>query len=182
MKLIVGLGNPGKKYENTRHNAGFLAIDFIIESLVTRDSLPVTHWKLNKKSQSLIASVIHQDEKLIFAKPQTFMNDSGRAIHSLVTGYSLLVTDVIVAHDDIDITLGNYKIQTNRGSAGHNGVKSIVEHLKTNDFTRVRIGIRPGIEQATLDTEKFVLKKFSKGELEILNGDVFPKIVEETLE
>lgn len=146
MKLIVGLGNPGTKYEKTRHNFGFMVIDFLIE---------------NKQLDS---------QKIKLIKPQTFMNNSGQEVKKIADYYKIIIEDIIVIHDDIDLPLGEIKVQTGRGSAGHKGVQSIIDALGTNDFTRIRIGIRP--EKLTLDTEKFVLQKFTPEEQEIIEQTI----------
>lgn len=152
MKLIVGLGNPGKEYENTRHNVGFLFID-----------------KLSTEVDS---------QKNILLKPQTFMNNSGMAVRTKIDFYKLSPADLIVIHDDKDLLLGEYKIQKDRGAAGHNGVQSIIDHLGTRDFMRVRIGIAHEDKQTMGDTADFVLNKFTKEEKEVLNKTV-DKAIEE---
>ncbi|MFH1894342.1 MAG: aminoacyl-tRNA hydrolase, partial [Patescibacteria group bacterium] len=142
MFLIVGLGNPGKKYENTRHNIGVR----VIENLA-----PLS-----------LANVI-------LAKPTTFMNNSGKAVRSLVASYKLPVTSLLVIHDDIDLPLGKIKIVKNRGAAGHKGVESIIENLRTKDFIRLRMGIQPKTGKPER-AESFVLKKFTKSEEKILKN------------
>lgn len=142
MKLIVGLGNPGKEYKDTRHNAGYLFIDKLADEVISK--------------------------KIILLKPKTFMNNSGTAVRAKVDFYKLSPADLIVAHDDKDLLLGEYKIQTNRSAAGHNGVQSIINHLGTQNFTRVRIGIAPEDKQTMGDTADFVLNRFTKKEKEIL--------------
>jgi len=169
MKLIIGLGNPGEKYEKTRHNAGFLAVDKIADNF----QFPSFefHGKFNAEiSQDLIGS-----EKVILAKPQTFMNNSGEAIRAILDYYKMGPESVIVIHDDLDIAIGKYRISKNRGSAGHRGIQSIIDYLGTKDFTRVRIGI--GIKynglavlfekenHKKISIEKFVLQKFSDEEM-----------------
>ena len=137
MFLIVGLGNPGKKYERTRHNVGFMVLDTLKEV-----ELP----------------------NAVFAKPQTFMNNSGKAVKSLLTKYQILNTkSLTVIHDDIDIPLGKVKVSFGRGSAGHKGVESMIKELGTKDFTRIRIGIQP-TKGKPKDVETFVLKNFTKQE------------------
>lgn len=162
MKLIIGLGNPEKKYENTRHNAGFLAID----KLSAKYELPTPIF--DKKTNTLIIKGEINKKRTLLAKPQTYMNDSGAAARALLDFYKLKPKDLIVIHDDKDIRLGETRIQTNRGPAGHNGVKSIIAHLGTQDFTRVRIGIASG-KNKIKDTANFVLKKFTAEEKTILN-------------
>jgi len=143
MKLIVGLGNPGSKYENTRHNVGFMVIDYLTK---------------NEQIDSTKAKLF---------KPQTFMNNSGPEVKKTADYYKVKPENILVIHDDIDLPLGEIKVQQGHGSAGHKGVQSIIDALGTNDFVRIRIGIRP--EQLTMDTEKFVLEKFTSEEQEIID-------------
>ena len=159
MKLVIGLGNPGKKFEKTRHNAGFLVVD----KLISKEQIAIS--KLTK-----LKSEVAKNNSTVFAKPQTFMNESGVAVRALVDFYKLKPADIIVVHDDKDIPLGEYKIQTNRGSAGHNGVKSIIEHLGTQNFTRVRVGIATAEMDKYDDKADFVLGKFGKDEMKVLDG------------
>ena len=179
MKIIVGLGNPGKKYEFTRHNIGFRAVDEIAANF----QFPVF------KFQSIFNAQISKGEiagkKIILAKPQTFMNLSGKTVKSLITNYlgpnearnspegCLPITNLWVVHDDIDLSLGEIRIVIGRGAAGHKGVASIIKELKTKNFIRFRIGIKPNEKLKaqrskpqfkTKNLEKFVLKKFNKKE------------------
>ena len=165
--LIVGLGNPGKQYEKTRHNVGFMALD----AFAQKNEFP--GFQLDKKSNALISEGALNDKKILLAKPQAFMNNSGQAVKALYSKFYILYSNLIVVHDDIDLALGTIKISVNRGSAGHKGVDSIIKHLKTKNFTRIRIGIqpaslagRPAGKPKELDA--FVLKKFSSEELELL--------------
>ena len=158
MKLIIGLGNPGKEYERTRHNTGFLVVDKIATDL----SLV---FKLDKKMKAEVA----KNTKIILAKPQTFMNESGVAIRALVDFYKIKPANIIVIHDDKDIPLGEFRDQTDRSAAGHNGVKSIIEHLGTQNFRRIRIGVATPEMKKYDDQADFVLGKFSKEEFIILN-------------
>jgi len=167
MKLIIGLGNPGKKFEKTRHNVGFVVCDAIINN----EQLTIN------KTIKLHSEVV-KNKNFIIAKPTTFMNESGVTVRALVDFYKLKPSDLIVIHDDKDIPLGEYKIQTDRGSAGHNGIKSIIEHLGTQNFTRVRVGIATAEMDKYEDKADFVLGKFSKDEQKIL-ADVIEKVVEE---
>jgi len=166
MKLIVGLGNPGAEHEGTRHNAGFLAVD----SIISNNQYPIT-WKLDKKTNTLVAKGELNNKRVIFAKPLTFMNNSGLAVRTLLDFYKLKPEDLIVIHDDKDIPLGETRVQTGRGPAGHNGVKSIIEHVGTKDFLRIRVGIglssppaRGGAGGGGSDTANFVLGKFTADE------------------
>ena len=158
MKLIIGLGNPGKKYEKTRHNLGFLAIDKLAEEIKIDD------WKIKMQFSANIAQGNFNNEKIILAKPQTFMNNSGITVKSIGDYYKISAEKSLIIHDDIDLKLGEIKIQKNRGSAGHNGVRSIIDFLKTKDFIRIRIGIKPIDQELIIEAEKFVLQKFSKKE------------------
>ena len=154
--LIVGLGNPGQEYEDTPHNAGFMALDEFQKEYGFPD------FKLSKKHFSLISEGILNGIKVVLAKPQTFMNNSGKAVASLKRlSFSKLnlFKELIVVHDDIDIPLGKIKVSKGSGSAGHKGVDSIIQSLRTKDFTRVRIGIQP-TEGKPNDVENFVLQKF----------------------
>jgi len=139
--LIVGLGNPGKKYENTRHNVGASVIE--------------------KLEFLNLANVI-------LAKPTTFMNESGKAVKSLTKNRRILAKNLIIIHDDIDLPIGAIKISFDAGSAGHKGVESIINSLGTKNFTRLRIGIQPKAGKLE-DVENFVLKKFTKGEAKIVD-------------
>jgi len=157
MKLIVGLGNPGKKYEKTRHNAGFMALDKLHHALAEHSPTP---WKLSTSFNACIAECTFQDTKLFMIKPLTYMNRSGESVGLVMNYYRIAPDDVIVAHDDKDIPLGEVKLHTDRGHAGHNGVKSISEHIKTTEYTRVRIGIAPKDPSKIGETSVYVLKKF----------------------
>jgi len=158
MKLIVGLGNPGKKYEKTRHNVGFIILDGLRDAWQTYG---FSDWELSKKFNAQICGGTVGNQKIILAKPMTFMNNSGQAAALIAHYYKLAPADIIVAHDDKDIKLGDMKIQTNRGAAGHNGVRSVIEHIGSQNFTRVRVGIGSPNEKKMKDIAKFVLKKFS---------------------
>lgn len=165
MKIIVGLGNPGKKYQNTRHNVGFLAVD----EFARRNNFP--GFKMSKKFEALILEEIFNGEKIILAKPQIFMNNSGRAVRKIISNSKLQIANLIVVHDDIDLPLGSIKIVQNRGSAGHKGVESVIKELGKRDFIRLRIGIKPKQFRAlSYGAEKFVLRQFTKKEEKIIKG------------
>ncbi len=153
MQAIIGLGNPGPPFRHTRHNVGF----FIIDALKAHLRLPplVHHKKF--------ASAITKNQEYLLAKPQTFMNQSGKAVAHILAFYKIKPQNLWVIHDDIDIALGRYKIQKNRGAAGHKGILSIIAALKTRDFHRIRIGIKPPGEKK-VPTETFVLQKFTPRE------------------
>ena len=169
MFIIVGLGNPGEKYKNTRHNIGFMVINKLKEIQNFSD------WKQGKKFNAQISEGILEGEKIMLAKPQTFMNNSGKAVKSIINYSSLIIDNqLFIIHDDIDLPVGQMKISKNRGSAGHKGVQSIIDNLGNKNFVRFRIGIKP-ISATRIPTEKFVLKNFTKPEQKILE-----KIIEKT--
>lgn len=170
MQLIVGLGNPGEKYKTTRHNVGFLAVEKI------RLSNEFDDWNFNKKFNTKISKGIINKENTILIKPQTFMNNSGSAVLGVSNFYKIKPENIMVIHDDIDIPLGEVKKQKDRGHGGHNGIKSIIEKLGTQNFKRIRIGINPSIKngESLLETytEKFVLQKFKPNELKTINATI----------
>ena len=134
MKLIVGLGNPGEKYENTRHNIGFAVLDALLHKLTPVEKIT---WKENKKFNSKVARI----GNLILAKPQTFMNASGIAVAKIANFYHIEPAEIWVIHDEIDLLLEGIRIVRGRGSAGHRGVESIIKELGTDEFVRFRLGI-----------------------------------------
>jgi PTH1 family peptidyl-tRNA hydrolase len=174
MKLLVGLGNPGKKYSLTRHNVGFL----LIENLIKTYQLP--QLKLNKNFKALIVKTKLDDKNFFIALPQTYMNNSGQAVKKICSFYKIKPEDIIVAHDEIDLPLGKFKISFNRGSAGHQGVQSIINQLKTKNFWRLRIGVGPKIKSPSFPTERFVLENFKKDELKQFN-DLFEILNQEII-
>jgi PTH1 family peptidyl-tRNA hydrolase len=167
MKLIVGLGNPGTKFERTRHNLGFRAINQLAQEI------GIESWKEEAKFNALVAQGSFNGQKIILAKPITFMNNSGLAVQSIANYYKIPTEEILIIHDDIDLPLGEIKIQKDRGSAGHKGVQSIISQLSTKDFARMRIGIRPtNNEQSAINTEKFVLQKFTGKEEKIIQQTI----------
>lgn len=156
--IIIGLGNPGDEYKNTRHNAGFLALDEFVKEANFPE--PV----FQKKFNALISEKTEDTTKIILAKPQTFMNNSGSTAAKLATLYK--TKNLVVVHDDIDLPLGKIKIVKSRGSAGHKGVESIIKTLGTKNLIRIRIGIETRKESKAMD---LVLKNFTKKEQEVLN-------------
>lgn len=153
IKLVVGLGNPGNEYENTRHNIGFIFIDVLAEYLNV------------------------SEVGLRLAKPQTFMNKSGTAVSALSKYYKAKSENILVIHDDIDILWGRYKFSFGRSSAGHQGVESIIKALKTKNFWRLRIGIQPTVKRHT-SADKIILKKFTSAEIKTLNQTIKKAISE----
>lgn len=171
--VIVGLGNIGKEYENTHHNAGFMAI----EQVAKANNLT---FLLEKKFQAYICEYFFEGKKHYLVKPTTYMNNSGLAVKSILDYYNLSQKDLIVIYDDLDLPLGQIRIR-NSGSAGtHNGMKSIVNMLGTQEFARIRIGIA---KQKEINTIDYVLSKFSKNEMSTINESLkkFPNIIDELL-
>lgn len=185
MKLIVGLGNPGEKYKNNRHNVGFMFVDYLRETCnvkhITQEERKV--FKKNKYLQPEIAEYqikLHATRytlhDFILAKPQTFMNNSGIAVKSCVTRYTLNVTrDLIIVHDDLDIPLGKFHIQKGVGPKLHNGIDSIEKEIGTKDFWRVRIGVDNRDPKNRIDGEAYVLQDFQPEEKKIVQ-QLFPVI------
>jgi PTH1 family peptidyl-tRNA hydrolase len=175
MYYLVGLGNPGVEYEKTRHNVGFLALDFIINEFSL--SAPANRsWCSGRVTEGLLGN-----EEVTLLYPETFMNNSGVAVKKLVKPNE--VQSLVVLYDDTALPIGAVKVSFGRGDGGHNGIKSIVSALGTKDFIRVRIGVAPkafltGKTKliAGADLSKFVLQKFSKGEEKALNVEVLPKV------
>jgi PTH1 family peptidyl-tRNA hydrolase len=168
MKIIVGLGNPGKKYEQTRHNVGFLALDFF---LLRNDGF--SSWRLKKEEKTKIAEGKIGDEKIILVKPQTFMNQSGEAVKEILKRKKEKIENLLVVHDDLDLPFGKIRLSFGASSAGHKGVQSIINLLESQDFWRLRIGIGPKIKPA----EQFVLAPFSKKEQNVLK-EILVKVTE----
>lgn len=160
MKLIAGLGNPGDKYSNTRHNIGFMVVD----ALGLRHGIRVN----NNKKKSLTGSGVITGEKVIMAKPQTFMNLTGEALGPLFSFLDIEIEDVIVVHDDLDLEFGRIKIKTGGGHGGHNGIRSIISHFGAKNFVRVRVGI--GKPPVGWDVAKYVLNSFSAEEKKDLDA------------
>jgi len=165
MFLIVGLGNPGRKYTSTRHNIGFAVLD----KFQGKNNFP--EFSLSKESNALTSTGKIGDKKVVLAKPQTFMNNSGKAVKILTANYSLPSDNLIIVHDDIDLSLGKIRISKNRNAAGHKGVESIIKEIKTKNFIRIRIGIgeEPALKKLVKD---FVLRKFTKEEKKIIKEAV----------
>ena len=154
MKIIIGLGNPGRKYERTRHNAGFLAVDQIARDL--RFSLS------QEKYHAFIGKCRIGDEDALVAKPQTFTNESGRSVGAVLRYTYAKPADLIVVHDELDIPLGTVRVKTGGGHGGHNGLRSIIEHIGTPDFIRIRVGV--GRPAPGRDAADYVLSPFTAEE------------------
>jgi PTH1 family peptidyl-tRNA hydrolase len=152
MYLIVGLGNPGQKYDNTRHNFGQRVLDFLAGT---------QSWKTKQNYHHTIKL-----DDIILAKPDTYMNESGKAIHDLLKYYP--EAELILVHDELDLPLGSLKIQKDISSAGHNGVKSVIDLTGTQDFIRIRLGIDDPEVRGRMPGEDFVLQKFTTDEEQIV--------------
>ena len=165
MKVIVGLGNPDRKYEGTRHNIGFAAIDYLEDKY----KIPVT----TKKHKGMIGSGYMEGEKVLFVKPYTYMNLSGECLRSVMDFYKLEPEDFIVIYDDINLEVGQLRIRKKGSAGGHNGIKSIISHLGSQEFPRIRIGV--GEKPKEYDLADYVLGHFTKEELKIYD-EAMPKI------
>ena len=155
MKLIVGLGNPGKEYENTRHNIGYMIIDNFVNS---------DNWK--KESLAYVLKQTINNENVLFIKPTTYMNLSGQAVQYYLNYYKIDTKDLLVIQDDMDLDIGKVRLKLKSSAGGHNGIKDIIKNIKTDEFLRLKIGI----SKPTNDTIEFVLGKFPKSDLEILKN------------
>jgi len=156
MKLIVGLGNPGEKYKNTRHNIGFRVLDKICDEA---DS----SWKKDSKMNSYISKIVFEDQDCVLIKPDTFMNNSGQAVSAVANYYNIEIKDIYVIYDDKDIEFSKIRYREKGGSGGHNGIKSIIQYLSSEEFNRIKIGVRNELVDR-MDTADFVLSRFSKDE------------------
>lgn len=167
-KLLIGLGNPGEEYKNSRHNIGFIMLDKIAENLsVSFD---------NNKKKSLYARMKKEENQYILLKPQTFMNLSGESALYIVKLFNIRAEDVFVIYDDMDLPFGSFKIKKGGSSGGHNGIKSLISQLQSDNFYRIRIGIgRPNFGKKVID---YVLSSFSKSEREIIDKDISDKVIE----
>lgn len=157
MKLIVGLGNPEPKYDNTRHNIGFM----VLNDYANRCGL-----SFKKKFNGYSCDFTINGEKAILLKPDTYMNNSGEAVRKYMDFYNIDYKDIIIIHDDIDLMYGKNRLKTNSSSGGQNGIKSIINHLGTKDFLRLKIGVNSEYKK---DAASFVLSGFSKIEKQSLN-------------
>lgn len=166
MKLIVGLGNPGDKYESTRHNVGFMVLDHLLKDL---EPVKKSVWSQEEKFKSQIYLLDYEPkkgqlERVILAKPQTFMNNSGMAVGLIARFYKVAPIDIWIVNDELDLPLGFIKIRFGGASAGHHGVESIIESLSTDKFWRFRLGIgeeKTGLRGRVKPMDEFVLNTFS---------------------
>lgn len=162
MYIVVGLGNPGTEYADTRHNVGWFLLDAVAESLGIND------WR--NMAEGVVASGMVGSEKILLAKPLTYMNNSGICVGEIMRFYKLPSSSLVVCHDDLDLPVGSVRIRKKGSSGGHNGIKSIIEHIGSEEFSRVRIGIgRPAVGATVIN---HVLSKFLPDELAKINDAV----------
>ena len=160
MKLVVGLGNPGKEYENTRHNMGFLYLDYYTKNKnITIDK---------KKFDGLYGEAIIDGEKVLFLKPQKYMNLSGEVIKKYVDYFNIDIKDILIICDDLDTVIGKYRLRSKGSSGGHNGLKNIELMLNTQDYARLKIGIS---HDKDIDTKDYVLGKLDKKNLDLIKSN-----------
>ena len=158
MLIIAGLGNPGREYENTRHNAGFMVLDALADKLGADIS--------ERKHKALCGKAVIGGQKVILLKPQTYMNSSGESIRAAADYYKVAPEDILVIYDDISLAPGQHRIRAKGSAGGHNGIKSIIAHLGTQEFPRVKVGI--GEKPPRMDLADYVLGHFSEGEKRIM--------------
>lgn len=162
MHLIVGLGNPGSTYQGTRHNIGFQFLDYLADA--HHVSFSGSRWHALTAKTSLFGTGV------ILVKPETYMNESGRAVGAIATYYRTPPENIIVIHDDLDLALGRIKVVVGRGAGGHNGILSLISHLHCNNFVRIRLGI--GRPDPMVPVKNFVLTKFSSEEQTLVDGEM----------
>lgn len=155
MKLIIGLGNPGKQYEKTRHNVGFMCLD----NIAGKYNLT---YKFESTFNAMVSVANIRGEKCIFVKPQTFMNLSGEAVNKIMNYYKVDIKDFLVIYDDMDLPIGTLRLREKGSAGGHNGIKNIIAHLKTQEFKRIRVGIS---SHENIDAKDYVLGNFGKDDL-----------------
>ena len=158
--LLIGLGNPGREYRDTRHNFGFMLIDRIAVRLNARG--------MKVQSKAIVTNAMYEDRKLILAKPQTYMNLSGQSVQGLVHFYKIPLTNMMVLSDDLDIPFGTIRIRAAGGPGGQRGLSSVIESLGTKDFPRLRLGI--GRPPGRMDPANFILQNFSRDEMKSISG------------
>jgi peptidyl-tRNA hydrolase, PTH1 family len=156
--LLIGLGNPGREYKDTRHNIGFMLIDHLAEKIGARG--------MKVQSKAIIISGLYEERKLILAKPQTYMNLSGQSVQGLLHFYKIPLENLLIAHDDLDIPYGTIRIRPTGGPGGQRGMANTIELLGTKDFPRLRLGI--GRPPGRMDAKDYVLQDFSKDELKLM--------------
>ncbi|HEO3420983.1 TPA: aminoacyl-tRNA hydrolase [Streptococcus agalactiae] len=166
VKMIVGLGNLGSKYNDTKHNIGFMAVDRIVKNLDV-------NFTEDKNFKAEIGSDFINGEKIYFIKPTTFMNNSGIAVKALLTYYNISIKDMIIIYDDLDMEVGKIRFRQKGSAGGHNGIKSIIAHLGTQEFDRIKVGI--GRPNGRMTVINHVLGKFDKND-EIMISNTLDKV------
>lgn len=171
MKLLVGLGNPGQKYETTRHNAGFLLLDLLADS-------HGISWESSKKFDALIGQGSVLGEKVILLKPQTYMNLSGRSVIPCLSFYKVPLSSMVVIHDDVDVPFGKVKARIGGGHGGHNGIRNIIELSGSANFSRIKLGIgkpdqKNDSSRPAQDVKDWVLDPFTDSELESVEKEMY---------
>ena len=156
--LIIGLGNPGREYKDTRHNIGFMLIDQVAVRLNARG--------MKLQAKAIVTSALYEERKIILAKPQTYMNLSGQSVQGLLHFYKIPIENLLVAHDDLDIPFGTIRIRPGGGPGGQRGMASTIDHLGTKEFPRLRLGI--GRPPGRMDPKDYVLQMFSKDDMKLL--------------
>ena len=164
MRLIVGLSNPGKEYQNTRHTVGFIILDNYLKD---------AKWSKKDLYYEYITTIA--SEKVCFIKPLTYMNLSGNAVGKVSNYYHIDSKDILIIHDDLDLPMMKYRIKYNSSSGGHNGIKSIIASLNTTEFSHLKIGIG---KNDNIETKDYVLSKLSSKEIEFLSSPIFGEIIE----
>lgn len=170
MKVIVGLGNIGKEYDNTRHNVGFMCVDYFVCEILKQE--------LNYKTRDnyLYLETKYNDEKIVIIKPTTYMNLSGEAIVKAKKWYKVEDEDILVVYDDVDLDIGKFRYRETGSAGTHNGMRNIISMLKTENFKRIRIGIE-NRDNKNIPLVDYVLSKFKNEELDILYNNVFISVV-----
>jgi len=179
MKIIFGLGNIGKEYDKTRHNAGFMVLDKF-KNTIEKEENKELKWKNDDRIQAKTIKTIYQNRPILLVKPSKYMNLSGEVIKKTLSYYKEEIADITVVYDDIDLNLGKIRIR-DKGSAGtHNGMKSIIDQIKSNEFTRIRIGIenRNEEQRRQIGLADYVLSRFKDEEISILEKEIEESIIE----
>ena len=161
MKLIIGLGNYGKEYKNTRHNIGFMALDYYAK----KNNLSID----KKKFKGLYAETTINGEKIILLEPQTYMNLSGTCVRDFILYFHIDIKDILVIYDDMDLEVGTLRLREKGSAGGHNGIKNIIENIKTSDFKRIRVGISKDKDRNVID---YVLGKFSEDDKKLIDEKI----------
>ncbi|MBN8583110.1 MAG: aminoacyl-tRNA hydrolase [Anaerolineae bacterium] len=169
--LLIGLGNPGREYKDTRHNIGFMLIDHLAEKIGARG--------MKVQSKAIVTSGVYEEHKLILAKPQTYMNLSGQSVQGLLHFYKIPLENLLIAHDDLDIPYGTIRIRPTGGPGGQRGMANTIELLGTKDFPRLRLGI--GRPPGRMDAKDYVLQDFSRDDLKLM-PDLLSRASEAALE